>query len=470
VNPPLIKENWEPKRFWVQAVLVAFPVLVHASFMIMSVRKEKWITFARADLAFMLLVLSYVLVGAYVLARRRRTTGFVLLVYSLLASLALAEILARVITPAPPPARLPQVPAHFTATIGTNNLPGLPKQFQYSVNSMGLRGPEVKLERFDVRILCVGGSTTECILLGDDLTWPARLQDLLSRRLQQKVYVGNAGIRGHLSISDTYLLDHYEPAARFPWVIVLCGMNDLGSMVNRKDYDVRRRQVTTDALTPEIAADDGHRAYYRNLVLSRMLKNVVATWRRPSNAVVMDPSGAWLEEQRRGRQRMLKLKTFDRPPGDFDVALSTYHENLSALIRTCRRHGQHLLMLTQPTMYWKDLPPEFQLLLQSQSDEGAYSVAALEDMMNQFNQTMITVCRSEGVECLDLASLVGKDTSLFYDDCHFNAAGCEKVATLVADRMTQLLQKSETSDHVVRHGDASSVHDASTPTRSGREP
>ena len=54
---------------------------------------------------------------------------------------------------------------------------------------------------------------------------------------------------------------------------------------------------------------------------------------------------------------------------------------------------------------------------------------------------MLDVCREEGVDCLDLAALIPKDTSAFYDDCHFNIAGNAKVAAAVTDFLAARLSK-----------------------------
>ena len=62
-------------------------------------------------------------------------------------------------------------------------------------------------------------------------------------------------------------------------------------------------------------------------------------------------------------------------------------------------------------------------------------------LVDAYNRAMIEVCRDEGVDCIDLASLLPKDTSVFYDDFHFNIPGCEKIANILTryfgDRLTK---------------------------------
>jgi hypothetical protein len=90
------------------------------------------------------------------------------------------------------------------------------------------------------------------------------------------------------------------------------------------------------------------------------------------------------------------------------------------------------------------MPPALADLLWEYTDDGAYSPEALASLMQAYNQTMISVCQDHRVDCLDLASLLPKDTSVFYDDAHLNTSGCEQVARIVSDHLSQLLRSAST--------------------------
>jgi hypothetical protein len=55
--------------------------------------------------------------------------------------------------------------------------------------------------------------------------------------------------------------------------------------------------------------------------------------------------------------------------------------------------------------------------------------------MDLYNRRLIETCGQSGLDCYDLASVVPKDTSALFDDCHFNEQG----ARIVADRLSQYL-------------------------------
>ena len=61
-----------------------------------------------------------------------------------------------------------------------------------------------------------------------------------------------------------------------------------------------------------------------------------------------------------------------------------------------------------------------------------YSPAALAKGLEAYNARLLDICRRRGAECVDLASMLAKDTSVFYDDLHFNESGARKVAAVLA--------------------------------------
>ena len=61
-----------------------------------------------------------------------------------------------------------------------------------------------------------------------------------------------------------------------------------------------------------------------------------------------------------------------------------------------------------------------------------YTLEALAEAMDRYNQTLLAVCRERAVECLDAASLIPATTRFMYDDAHFTDAGARELATRIA--------------------------------------
>jgi lysophospholipase L1-like esterase len=59
----------------------------------------------------------------------------------------------------------------------------------------------------------------------------------------------------------------------------------------------------------------------------------------------------------------------------------------------------------------------------------------MEQAMDKYNRILLDVCGQYGLECLDIAPRIPKNTSAFFDDMHFNEAGSRLVARLVANHI-----------------------------------
>ena len=99
------------------------------------------------------------------------------------------------------------------------------------------------------------------------------------------------------------------------------------------------------------------------------------------------------------------------------------------------------VFLTQPTLWRDDLSQEERGLLWmggpplDRQEAGAeyYSVGALAGGMARYNQTLLRVCREREIDCLDAASLLPRDTRVFWDDAHFTEEGARRLAERMAE-------------------------------------
>ena len=420
--------------------LILLPFLAGTAGVAAAVRDGRW-NANPVDLAALLPLLAYLSLGVIVARHGRYAGRFVLATYSMAATLAACEFYLHVAVPR----GLPQLPTRRVSH-APDTMPGIEGSIEFTVNRLGLRGADTSLDEADVRLLCVGGSTTACVYVTDECTWPWLLQQRLNGRLDRSVLVANAGRAGHIARHHDYLLQNYDLAPKFDWVLVLCGINDMGTLL-RENYAIRRREVPLVTLT----GMDRVRCplYFRDTVLWQTLRSAVGF--RLGEHIVQDETARWLPQLRQRRQAALRTHTLTGSPPNLQLALRRYREDLGHIIATCRRRGQRVTFMTQPTMYRPDLSEDLQHLLWQHCPKGAYTAGALAAMMDAFNQTLIEVCREARVDCVDLASRLPRDTTVFYDDCHFNVAGSERVARIVSEYSSQKLRGDRSLAHV-RHG------------------
>ncbi len=336
----------------------------------------------------------------------------------------------------------------IAVTVNPGVTPGVRDDAVYEINALGTRGPLPSPDD-DLRILALGGSTTECFVLSLEESWPFRVGQLLGGAAGRKVWVGNIGRAGRHSRQHYFDAKYVVPElGRAHLALLMIGINDqFNRMVQGEAFE-----------TQDVLALDREGSY-----MSTALH-------------VGEAQGGWLARRhlaRRGRRALEWLKLLSprereirwmlsQTLPDFYVngramraargatietlppmqePIAEFERNLGLIIARLREHGTEPVLITQPSMWRDDLTGEEAGLLWLGSadgwppnrDAGAYySVGAMAAMLRLYNDALRNIARSEGISLIDLAVLVTPDTTTFYDDVHFNESGAERAARVIA--------------------------------------
>lgn len=295
----------------------------------------------------------------------------------------------------------------------TPTIPGTSPTARFSVNSIGLRGPEPPADRRVYRIVAVGGSTTEEVYLDDAATWTHLLMERLNQRGGRRYWVASAGRSGYATvehlgfIAKSSLLDDVDA------VVTLVGINDLA------------RFVWGEAADRAVEAPAPRWSRLRCVELLRL----GLSSRLAPHGLVMDRNALFV---RNAQTRRAEARFVDRTvdPGPY---LAAYGERLSAIAAACRRRGLTIVFADQPTLFKVSLSPdeERRLWLLRRSDGTYLPASRMRELMDRFNEVTRTTARRLGVPFVELSDLDGK-SELFYDDCHFTEAGARQVAARIA--------------------------------------
>jgi lysophospholipase L1-like esterase len=166
--------------------------------------------------------------------------------------------------------------------------------------------------------------------------------------------------------------------------------------------------------------------------IARLTERAKATRR----VEVQDRTGAIYRVWRLARQRAPKT---DELP-DLTMALEEYKERLRTLADVAQEHGIRPILVTQPTLWRADLPPNLDRLLMMGGRKfpvahSYYTVEALTQALQEYNAALWSVCGERRLDCVDLTPLLPQDASVFYDDFHFNEGGANKVGTALAKQL-----------------------------------
>jgi lysophospholipase L1-like esterase len=341
-------------------------------------------------------------------------------------------------------------PPHFRVVFKPSEatMPGVSGAGEFIVNSNGLRGDELGPD-YTYRILAIGGSTTEGLYLDQRETWTKLLQEFLNQRVpHHRVWVGNGGKSGRTTPHHAVALSHLPlEELGVDAVLLLIGGNDLSHHLAWSGTRDLNHAPTEEALLPEVFLATPDEPLYKRTALWRLLRGTKQRLLESTQDEVGQAYTSW----RTHRQKASEIR---RELPDLRLALDTYAGNVHALIDIAARRSVRPIFMTQPSLWRPDLPERLEALLwmggigdfMRYAGKAYYSAEALQNGMAAYNETLLRVCEERRIECVDLASLLDKDTTVFYDDMHFNEAGARKVAELLAQYLVARPPLAEQGD------------------------
>lgn len=307
---------------------------------------------------------------------------------------------------------------------------GISGSKKFSTNSSGYRS----INDFSPQTenwLCVGGSTTECTYLDDSQTW----YSLLEKKLGSQFRIASIGKSGHISKNHyNYLNRILSEDKNIKGVVLMCGLNDLVKVLANPQLDlsILKKESTL------------HMCFAGRINESGIVSHSALLWyikekltlQNKNKSILLDRTGAILTQWRANYNS--KSAVISNLP-KLENSLKTYQTNLEEIIQLCASKKTKLIVLNQSAI-WKSKPTDFEQKLlwmgglgDYQNHKGCayYSTAALDEGLRLFNETTKKICLQKNIPFVDLYSSLPKDTSVFYDDCHFNEHGAKKVAEII---------------------------------------
>lgn len=365
---------------------------------------------------------------------KRKLTNISLLIVSIIISLFLCEGILRIITSNEYNIWLPNLKYVFFPD--PLIFPGIRDTSFLEINARGLRGSNADVSDA-TNILVLGGSAAECMYLDQSETWPALIEKYLNEKSEKKYNVLNGGRSG--ITSQHHLVQVQKMLERNKWIdiiIIMEGLNDLQYALSFEDsYKPKDTQQVYEEsfwLSPlkEI------KPFYRNTYLFKYLSKVKKALF--SYKLTQDPYGNSYVKWRANR---MNAKEIVNNEPKISKSLVDYQKNNQAMIDVVKNNNKRIIFLPQPVAWDSIMPPNFSKLCwygwigQSQLENTGkyYAFSQLKKSLDIYNELLINTCLKNKVEFIQLEGRLEKDTTTFYDDCHFNESGACKVAKIVAD-------------------------------------
>ena len=170
--------------------------------------------------------------------------------------------------------------------------------------------------------------------------------------------------------------------------------------------------------------------WYKQTELYLWLRDVKNRWRKSRGTTFGDEL---LELTNNKIKKYEEITKKDVLP-DLSIVLKNYEIHLLKIIELAKTQNLRLIFLTQPVLWHEHIKGKEAHLASIGApllDDYSYTPKALAEGMNLFNQRLKETALAGQIEYIDLTHLLPKDTTVFYDYCHFNISGNEQIADLV---------------------------------------
>lgn len=291
-------------------------------------------------------------------------------------------------------------------------------------NELGFRGPSPPADfESQLTIVTVGGSTTECLYLNEERTWPHVMGVRLAAVLRD-VWVNNAGLDGHSTFGHLQLVSQLLTSVRPKYAVFLVGVND----VDRDELNVfdRSMLVAHHGLEQRLIQASDLLSTVQAIVRTRRVKDLglghlteLDLASAPASSETPEQAAAFVARQR-------------------DELAPRYAERLRLLVALTREAGIEPILLTQPVLY-SAAEDVFTGLPMGRLEVGGRSAGARAEALEFFNGATRAVAAELGVHCIDLARELPADSRLYYDWMHFTNEGAARVGEIVADGLAPFL-------------------------------
>jgi lysophospholipase L1-like esterase len=296
---------------------------------------------------------------------------------------------------------------------------GVKGESHFTINSLGVRGPEWPPRASAYRVLCLGDSVTECLYLDDNKTWPALIMQRLNQEENMpRVWVGNVGQSGFSCFHHLRFLKVSDLIKEVDCVVLMAGSVDFA-------YG-----ISGDLQTFPKSGPKKSKSWIETFFKEVRGKFKKEKKKKKESLMVEDLKGEVYVARR--KERMEGVKCDELP--DLTGPLKLYRQRLQEIVTISREKGVRPILVSSAFVCRKGLPPEDESMLWGgQLADGRFlGVLAISEGIAMYNKVTTEVAREMNVEFVDATPLNGQ-SNLFYDGSHLNEEGARRLANMVAD-------------------------------------
>jgi len=312
-----------------------------------------------------------------------------------------------------------------------NGIVNLPQtEYRLNTDDDGFILPNKIHQDPDMTIFFLGGSTTECRAVSEDLRFPFLAGRLLEKSSGLKVNSYNGGVSGNHSFHSINILLNKVLAYRPDIVVLKHNSNDVLLIPYGTYWDnAPGKTLVMDNTTSAIKKKSN---FFSFMALRRRYYSVTT-----NKAAGPLPDNYNKYAKRKGDTIIVEKA----------IILELYENSLKTFINICKAWEIEPVLMTQailknpknPTT--NELPEKFNLVMPGNPLKDSTMLDVLYSFHKHFNNIIRKVAKEEAILLIDLKEKVtANDHKYLYDLYHYNDKGSMLVAGIIAEELQSLLE------------------------------
>jgi lysophospholipase L1-like esterase len=262
----------------------------------------------------------------------------------------------------------------------------------------------------------LGGSTTECMFVDEDHRFPYLVGKILERETGARINSYNGGMSGNNTLHAIDILVNKVIPLKPNVVVFMENINDQSTLLYEGTY-WNRNSARSPLETLK------KRQLVGKLLKEIFIPNLNNAYRNLQKTLARE------EEDEFAGARGKKL-TIDQAGLVHQFAM-----NLQTLVCICQAQAIVPVLMTQANRITDHPDPVVAAYIGRDGRDSGISYPKFKELYDAFNDTIREVGRKNHVMVIDLAREVDPDKKYLYDLVHFNDAGSQLAAQIIAARL-----------------------------------
>ncbi|MBR9831827.1 SGNH/GDSL hydrolase family protein [Acidiluteibacter ferrifornacis] len=304
--------------------------------------------------------------------------------------------------------------------------------FNFSADQNGFINPSGKHKDSDIDIVFLGGSTTECLKVDENLRFPYLTGKILGQKSKLKINTFNASRAGNNSLNSYVKLLNVVVPMRPDYAVVMHNINDLVHLIYTESY-----WSTSNKYRLMVSSFDS--TSYYNHDISSFYKN---EYYFPNTIKAIKEVKSSIFKKRAHDNEWINTNDVSNM-GDTNQIYADFTSALEIFVHTCIAWDIKPILMTQQN---RALTQEDAKHLKNKLAKRGLSLSDFNNIYKRANTIIRNVAQQNKIDLIDLDQKIPKTAKYMKDFVHFNNEGSQLAANIISDALllkintTRLLQ------------------------------